>query len=61
MKVPLIPNESFLNSRHPLLDQMKTLVDVRKTKVTEDFDEETEETETALLIEELSQAKSSII
>lgn len=59
MKVPLIPNESFLNSRHPLLDQMKTLVDVRKTKVTEDFDEETEET--ALLIEELSQAKSSII
>ena len=59
MKVPLMPNESFLNSRHPLLDQMKTLVDVRKTKVTEDFDEETEET--ALLIEELSQAKSSII
>ena len=38
---------------------MKTLVDVRKTKVTEDFDEDTEET--ALMIEELSQAKTSII
>ena len=38
---------------------MKTLVDVRKSKDTGDFDEETEET--ALMIEELSKTKTSII